>query len=75
MQTLRFEQPMPRPLTCGGCRHWEAAPASVAAEFVEIGRCGRFAEIRPGTARPRCNICWEPAVAAPRIQDGTRAGD
>jgi len=39
------------------------------------GRCGRFAEIRPGTARPRCNICWEPAVVAQLIQDAAIADD
>jgi hypothetical protein len=69
MQTVPSERPMPTPLLCSGCRHWEAvaSPARSDAENIGIGvgRCGRFGETRPGAARPRCNICWEPAVVAP----------
>lgn len=74
MQMLPSERPMPTPLTCSGCRHWGLV-ASLARSGTEkidagAGRCGRFGEIRPGAARPRCNICWEPAVAARPAQDG-----
>ena len=64
MQVLSADQPMPIPFTCGGCRHWEVVASLAFPEAAPAGRCGRFAEIRPGIARPRCNICWEPAVAA-----------
>lgn len=63
MQVFVSEQPMP--LTCGGCRHWGAVASFALPDNALAGRCGRFAEIRPGAARPRCNICWEPAVVAP----------
>jgi hypothetical protein len=62
---------MPTPLTCSGCRHWGviASPARADSESTGIGRCKRFGEIRPGAARPRCNICWEPATIAPPALD------
>ncbi len=73
MQVLPSERPMPVPLTCGGCRHWGAMTARIDADTEQAGRCGRFAETRPGTARPRCNICWEPAVIARPVRDGILA--
>ena len=72
MQVLRSESPLPTPLTCSGCRHWDVVAAHALSEAEQSGRCGRFAETRPGTSRPRCNICWEPAVAARPVQDGKR---
>lgn len=71
MQVLSTERPMPTPLTCSGCRHWDAITAQTngQSETVSVGRCGRFAEIRPGATRPRCNICWEPAAVARPIED------
>jgi hypothetical protein len=53
---------IPQRLTCGGCHHWERAALDSRAEDEMVGRCGRFGETRPAGARPRCNICWEPAA-------------
>lgn len=73
MQILPSERLMPLPLTCSGCRHWGAITAQThgQSEIVAVGRCGRFAEIRPGAARPRCNICWEPAAITQFAEDET----
>lgn len=65
MQIIPSDQPVPAPLTCSGCRHWMQAATGIGADSEPTGRCERFEETRPGTARPRCNICWEPATAAP----------
>jgi len=59
MQVVTPESAIPRRLICSGCAHWERA---AGAEGDGPGRCGRFAETRPADARPRCNICWEPAL-------------
>ncbi|MCA1667595.1 MAG: hypothetical protein LC793_09455 [Thermomicrobia bacterium] len=67
MQILPSERPLPMPLICSGCRHWGAITAQ--NETAAVGRCGRFNETRPGAARPRCNICWEPAAVA-RVAEG-----
>lgn len=71
MQIIPSERPIPAPLTCNRCRHWGALAAHTLSEAEQSGRCGRFAETRPGASRPRCNICWEPAVAAPPSQIST----
>lgn len=65
MQVITPASAMPQPLTCSSCQHWQGVAAHTPAEGERVGRCGRFAEIRPGTARPRCNICWEPVAALP----------
>ncbi len=70
MQILSSERPMPAPLTCSGCRHWAHIAFNAPSDTELAGRCGRFAETRPGAARPRCNICWEPVVAAQPIPTG-----
>jgi hypothetical protein len=79
MQVLSAEQLMPMPLTCSGCRHWTPAGTQTLADTdrsgTATGRCGRFAETRAGTARPRCNICWEPAAIGQSIMEGTTADD
>jgi hypothetical protein len=75
MQTVSTEHALPMPLTCSGCRHWGAVTARAESESAGTGRCGRFGEIRPGAARPRCNICWEPAAIAQPLSDRTMADD
>ncbi|MHB8647863.1 MAG: hypothetical protein ACYDAR_18940 [Thermomicrobiales bacterium] len=65
MQIMPSERVIPAPLTCSGCRHWAPIAAQTPANSETSGRCGRFAETRPGAARPRCNICWEPADTRP----------
>ncbi|MGI8687490.1 MAG: hypothetical protein ACR2M3_02830, partial [Thermomicrobiales bacterium] len=73
MQILPSERPMPAPLTCSGCRHWAHVASTTLSDTELAGCAGRFAETRPGAARLRCNICWEPAVAIQPIQTGTLA--
>ncbi len=75
MQILPSEHPMPAPLLCRGCRHWTPLASNTPSETALAGRCGRFAETRPGAARPRCNICWEPAVAARPVPDDALVDD
>jgi hypothetical protein len=79
MQVLLSEQPMPTPLTCSGCCHWTHTGTQTLADTdssgTATGRCGRFAETRAGTARPRCNICWEPAAITQPLSDRTMADD
>jgi len=75
MQIMPSQRPTPIPLACSGCRHWSAMDAYTASHIEETGRCGRFAETRPATSRPRCNICWEPAVAVLPAQNGALADD
>lgn len=75
MQIFPSERPMPAPLICSGCRHWGALATPGRSEIEQTGRCGRFAETRPAASRPRCNICWEPAVIALPIPDGPLADD
>jgi len=75
MQVLSSERPILAPLTCSGCLHWSQTVFSTPPDTEIAGRCGRFAETRPGAARPRCNICWEPAAAVQLIQTGIRADD
>ena len=68
MQILPSERPIPAPLTCSGCLHWSQTTFSTPPDTDMTGRCGRFAETRPGAARPRCNICWEPAAVVQPIR-------
>lgn len=75
MQVLSSERLMPAPLTCSGCRHWTHLAFTTPADTERAGRCDRFAETRPGAARPRCNICWEPAAAVHPVQGGAMADD
>lgn len=60
MQTVASEPAIPVRLLCGGCRHWEETAIRAMPDGGVVGRCGRFGESRTVTARPRCNICWEP---------------
>ncbi|HEY7909435.1 MAG TPA: hypothetical protein VIC60_11200 [Thermomicrobiales bacterium] len=69
MQVMQSSLDVPRRLSCSGCRHWERTAASGRVDMDEAGRCGRFGEARPASARPRCNICWEPAAPGSSAQD------
>ena len=69
MQVIPSERIMPPRLTCSGCRHWERVVAHTLGDAEPAGRCGRFSETRAASARPRCNICWEPAPVTPPVQD------
>jgi hypothetical protein len=69
MQILSSDYMIPERLTCSGCRHWGRTAADTRAEAKAAGRCGRFGETRPADARPRCNICWEPAATIASAQD------
>lgn len=60
MQVIQSSQSVPLRLTCSGCSHWQRTAAYGIVDTDEAGRCGRFGETRPASARPRCNICWEP---------------
>ncbi len=60
MQDVTTDAVMPVRLLCGGCSHWEETMIRAVPGGEPVGRCDRFGESRPGTARPRCNICWEP---------------
>lgn len=51
-------------LRCVTCRNWELTTLRALPDGEAIGQCLRFSEARRGSARPRCNICWEPAVVA-----------
>ncbi len=62
MQQLHNEPAIPIRLLCGGCRQWEETAIRALSGGDVVGRCGRFGESRVGTARPRCNICWEPSA-------------
>lgn len=62
MQHYLESVPMPRPLTCSSCHYWQEIALATLPTNEHTGRCGRFSELRLGSARPRCNICWEPAV-------------
>jgi hypothetical protein len=67
MQIVSSDYALPERLMCSGCRHWERSTVDSRAEAEATGRCGRFGEARPASARPRCNICWEPAT--PSVSD------
>lgn len=74
MQALHSEPAIPIRLLCGGCRHWQKTAIRAMPDGGVLGRCGRFGENRAGTARPRCNICWEPPAptvhpVAPPVDD------
>lgn len=73
MQVIPSEYMAPRRLICSGCQHWERATGYALGAMEPMGRCGRFGEMRAASARPRCNICWEPASVAPPAQDDTTA--
>jgi hypothetical protein len=73
MQVIRSEYAIPQRLTCSSCHHWQKAVGHPRDEVESVGRCGRFGETRAATARPRCNICWEPATAVPPVQDDMHA--
>lgn len=75
MQIVSSEHAMPARLTCSGCRYWARAAFEVPMDAELAGRCDRFAETRAASARPRCNICWEPAAAAPAVRDTVLADD
>jgi hypothetical protein len=65
VQTIPSDYTMPQRLTCSGCRHWQETAMQRLGGAEASGRCDRFGESRPATARPRCNICWEPVAALP----------
>jgi hypothetical protein len=66
MQEITPQSSTPTRLTCGGCRHWEETSIRTVPAGESVGRCDRFSETRSITARPRCNICWEPRVTVLR---------
>ena len=61
MQRVSSERMTPMRLICSGCRYWEHMTFQTSADAESAGRCGRFGETRLASARPRCNICWEPS--------------
>ena len=69
MQVVASGHIVPERLFCSGCSHWAHLASDTRTENEATGRCGRFGEMRPANARPRCNICWEPAAIAPPISD------
>lgn len=73
MQVIPSESIMPHRLTCSGCQHWERVTTHTLGDTEPMGRCGRFGETRAASARPRCNICWEPASITLAAQDGMLA--
>lgn len=75
MQIVSSAGVIPQRLTCSGCRHWERIAFQFSANAEPAGRCGRFAETRPADARPRCNICWEPAAVALTVPDRVLTDD
>lgn len=75
MQIMPSSQDIPQRLSCSRCSHWERTAAYDLIDADEAGRCGRFGETRPASARPRCNICWEPADATPSLRDMVLADD
>jgi hypothetical protein len=66
MEQITTESANPIRLLCGGCRHWEETAIRAVPTGELVGRCDRFSETRFSTARPRCNICWEPRSSALR---------
>jgi hypothetical protein len=69
MHVVSSDSLTPQRLTCSGCSHWGRAASDLCTEVEATGRCDRFGEMRPADARPRCNICWEPAATIPVAQD------
>ncbi len=69
MQVIPPDQLIPVRLLCGGCRHWEESAIHALTDTSErTGRCARFSETRSALSRPRCNICWEPAMSCPEFE-------
>ena len=54
----------PLRLRCGTCRNWDSASIRALLDGEMVGQCARFSEARVVGARPRCNICWEPAASS-----------
>ncbi len=65
MQVMQASSSAPQRLACGGCHHWEQIAADARTDADVTGRCDRFGDMRSASARPRCNICWEPALVPP----------
>ena len=59
----------PPRLRCGTCRNWDPTSIRAMPDGETVGQCARFSESRVIGARPRCNICWEPATSSLHLAD------